>query len=109
MESGADQSLANRILDLLTPIASNGITSIDMDQLIAKVARIPTGLKVDREMITSILDPNKFPLIDKIEGNTIYLSKAPDSTREVNDDQAETEANKIENTAAAQAVKNIKT
>lgn len=105
---GANQSLASRILDILTPIASNGIVSISLDKVINKVQSIPTGLQVDREMLMDILDPNKFPLIKKIEGDQLYLQQPELAIRSVDDEQKETEADDIKKTAEKQAVKNIK-
>lgn len=108
MESGdSSQSLASKILDLLTPLASNGIESITMDNLVTKVQRIPSGLQIDKEVLIDILDPNKFPIIKKIEGDLIYF-KQPELTRSVTDKQKETEADTIKSTAEKQAVKNIK-
>jgi hypothetical protein len=105
---GSSQSLASRILDILTPIASNGIVSISLDNVISKVQSIPTGLHVDREMLMDILDPNKFPLIKKIEGDQLYLQQPEVAIRSVDDEQKETEADDIKNKAEKQAVKNIK-
>jgi hypothetical protein len=101
------QSLANKLLDILTPIAGNGVEFVTVDQLIDKVSSLPTGLLVDREMIMNILDPNEFPLIKSIEGDKLYLTALPQS-RSVSDKQKDTEADKIKKTAAKKAVDAIK-
>lgn len=103
----AHDSLASKILDILTPIAANGMDYVTVDQIIDKVKTIPTGMLVDREMIMDILDPNKFPLIKSIEGDKVYL-KAKETVRSVNDQQKDKEADKIKSSAAKQAIDNIK-
>lgn len=100
-------ALANSILDILTPIAANGVQSVTVQQLIDKVQKIPTGLKIDRELIMSVLDPNKFPMVKSIEGDNIYL-QAPQTIRSVNDKQKDREAEKIKTTAAKQAQQAVK-
>jgi hypothetical protein len=101
------QSLSSKILDILTPIAGNGIEFVTIDQIINKIRGVPTGLKVDREMIMHILDPNKFPLIKSIEGDKLYLSTPP-AQRSINNKQKETEADKIKHSAEKQALNQIK-
>lgn len=103
----AHTTLASKILDILTPIAANGVESVTVDQIIDKIKSIPTGLLIDRELVMDVLDPNKFPLIKSIEGDTVYL-KAKETIRSVNDDQKDTEAEKIKDTAEKQAVKNVR-
>lgn len=107
LQEDVHQTLASKILDILTPIASNGIQYVTVDQVIKKVQSIPTGMKIDRQMIMDILDPNKFPLVKKIEGDKLYL-QSPIADRSVNDAQKDKEADKIKNDAAQQAVKAVK-
>lgn len=101
------QSLTSKILDILTPIAGSGVEFVTVDQVIAKVKGVPTGLLVDREMIMDILDPNQFSLIKKIEGDKLFL-QSPPQERSINDKQKETEAEKIKKTAAKKAADSVK-
>ncbi len=109
MERGNfNRGLSGKILDILTPIASTGVEFISMDQLINKIKHMPTGLKIDREFIMDVLDPNKFSLIQKIEGDKVFLNLPDEVLRKVADPQKEKEADKIAATATQQARKAVK-
>lgn len=108
MDGNATGSLADIMLDLLTPLAGQGIEYITVDQLIGKLKHIPTGQLVDRELVMAVLDPDKFPLVKSIEGDKIYLTQRHGPERSVSDKQKETEEEKIKKTAGQQAIKNIK-
>lgn len=103
-ESTSD-SFVQKILDLLTPIAAQGIEYVTVSQLIQKLSSIASGLYIDRELIMSVLDPNKLPLIKSIEGDKVYLTKMAGPGRSVSDQQADKEQETIHKTATKQAVK----
>ena len=104
-EDDSEASFAQRILDILTPLAANGVEYVTVDQLIQKLQSIPSGLFVDRELIMAVLDPNKFPLIKSIEGDKLFLTKMAGAERSVNDQQADKEQDKIKSSAVKQAIK----
>jgi hypothetical protein len=103
----ATSSLVSKVLDLLTPLAGNGVEYVTVDQLISKLSGSPTGLLVDREMIMDIMTPDQFPLIKSIEGDKIFLT-AKQTARSVSDKQQDREADKIKTTAEKKAIDNIK-
>ena len=104
-DQDSEASFAQRILDILTPLAANGVEYVTVDQLIQKLKSVPSGLYVDRELIMSVLDPNKFPLVKSIEGDKLMLTKMQGADRSVTDKQADQEQEKIKDTATKQAVK----
>ena len=109
MEAGNyNRGLSGKILDILTPIASTGVEYISMDQLIDKIKHMPTGLKIDREFVLDVLDPNKFSMIQKIEGDKVFLNLPQEIIRKVSDPQKEQESDKIKDTATQQAQKAVK-
>lgn len=101
-------NLASVAMDILTPLASNGIQSVEIDKVIEKLQKIPSGFKIDRPLILKLLDPNRFPLVKKIEGNTIYFDEPPKSGRAVSDEDKASEQAKIAKKATQQAVQNVK-
>ena len=101
----SEASFSQRILDILTPLAANGVEYVTIDQVIQKLQSIPSGLYVDRELVMAVLDPNKFPLIKSIEGDKLFLTKMAGADRAVNDEQDDKEQEKIKSTAVKQAIK----
>lgn len=101
----SEESFAQRILDILTPLAANGVEYVTIEQIIQKLKSVPSGLYIDRELIMAVLDPNKLPLIKSIEGDKLYLQKMDGAMRSVTDKQADKEQDKISATATAQAIK----
>lgn len=107
-ESEATDNLISSVLDLLTPLASNGVEYVTVDNLINRMSRIPSGFHVDREMVMDLLNPDQFPIIKSIEGDKLYLKTPVAPERSVSSDQKDKEAEKIKDTAAKQAIKATK-
>ena len=107
-DSSPFSNLASVAMDLLTPLAGNGVESVPIDKVIEKIQQVPSGLKIDRELIIKLLDPNKFPLVKKIEGNTIYFVQPAKSERAVSDSDKESEQAKIRDKATQKAIQNVK-
>lgn len=107
-ESEETDKLISSVLDLLTPLASNGIEYITVDNLINRMSKIPSGFHVDREMVMDLLKPDQFPIIKSIEGDKLYLKTPVAPERSVSSDQKDKEAEKIKDTAAKQAIKATK-
>lgn len=107
-DDDATSSIMDSVLDILTPLASQGVEYVTVDQLIGKLKQLPTGQLIDREFVMTVLNPEKFPLIKSIEGDKIYLTQRYGPDRSVSDKQKETEQDKIKQTAGDQAMKNIK-
>lgn len=108
VDTSAVDSLVSAMLDILTPLASNGVEYVTIDQLADKLSSKSTGQRIDRELIMSVLDVNEFPLVHKIEGDYVYLTHSVESARSVSDEQQDQESEKITQTAQKQAIKNIK-
>lgn len=98
-------SLHATITDILTPLASNGVEYINVDSLISKIDTAACGMKIDREFIMTLIDPDKFSIVDRIEGDKVYLQGSEAPIRAVGDDQKNKEQDRIKDTAAKQAIK----
>lgn len=106
INEGPSDNFENSILDLLTPVAASGVEYVTFQQIIQKLKSIPSGLHIDRELIMTVLDPNKLPIIKKIEGDKIYLNPSLSGPeRSVSDEQQEKEQDQIAKTATKQAIK----
>jgi pyridoxine 5'-phosphate synthase PdxJ len=99
----------NAVIDILTPLAANGVQFVTVQQIMDKMADADTGVAVDRSLLMSILDPDQVKIVKSIEGDRINLNTGNDgSQRAVTQKQQQSEQDKIKNTAADQAMKNIK-
>lgn len=105
---GSQQTFVNSILDMLTPLASQGMEFVTVQQVINKLKGSSSGLHVDRELVMDLLDPDTFPLVKSIEGDKLYLKKLAGPDRSVSAQQKEKEQDTINKTATKQAQDNIK-
>ena len=99
--------LAEDVMEILTPFAVAKVRYVTIQQIIDKLSQLGTGLSIDRGLIMDMLDPNKIKLVKKIEGDRIYLAVPGSEQREVDDDQAEKDAEHVSKQAAQQAQKSI--
>jgi hypothetical protein len=96
------------VVDILTPLASNGVQFVTVQQILDELKNSGTGVDIDRSMLMQILDPDQVKLVSSIEGDRIELSNGDNSPeRSVPKQQKQRDEEKIKNTAAQQAKKNI--
>lgn len=105
---GVSDQIANSVVDILTPLASNGVQYVTVQQVLDDLKNYGTGVSIDRSLLIQILDPNKIKLIKNIEGDRINLNNG-DNGPEISQDDKEQQKSEddIKKTAASQAKKNI--
>jgi pyridoxine 5'-phosphate synthase PdxJ len=97
------------VIDILTPLAANGVQFVTVQQIMDQLSNADTGIAVDRSLLMSILNPDQVKIVKSIEGDRINLNTGNDgSQRAVTQKQKQSEQDKIKDTAADQAMKNIK-
>ena len=93
--------------DVLVPLAANKVPYVTVQQVVDRLQEVRSGARVDRAMVMTVLDPNKVELVDKIEGDRIYLSSpAPDEVAKKEEDE-EADKQKIQAKANQQAKKEV--
>jgi hypothetical protein len=95
------------LMDILTPMVASGLPFVTMTQIIDKLRQLRTGLSIDRNLIMTLLDPNKIKIISKIEGDKVYLSNPNSPDRSLTKDDSEKEADHVEDMAQKQAQKKM--
>jgi hypothetical protein len=70
---GLMDGLREQVMDILTPLAANGVPYVTIQQLVDKLSEEQSGVTIDRNLIYTLLDPNKVRLIKSVEGDRIYL------------------------------------
>lgn len=96
------------VMDYLTPLAANKKEFITMKEVGVMLHELNVGVVIDRELIMKIVDPNICKLVNKIEGDNIYLSYPSSEISSKVEDDKERDIQKIKDTAAKMATKEIK-
>ncbi len=109
-EGGVVSGFRTTIMDILVPLAANGVPYVTVQQVVDKLRDQRSGVAVDRSLIMTVLDPEKAELIKKIEGDRIFLQNPNAATSNVEKKKKE-DAEKAEkrtfDKAATQAKKEI--
>src|SRR5476651_2083018 len=107
-DDGVMDPVRNAVIDILTPLASNGVQFVTVQQVMDQLSNADTGIAIDRSLLMTILDPDQVKIVKSIEGDRINLNTGNNgSQRAVTQKQEKTEQDKIKSTAADQAKKNI--
>lgn len=95
------------LMDILTPMVAADVPFVTIKQVIQKLRQLRTGLVIDRNLIMNLLDPDKIKIIDKIDGDRVYLSNpnSPDRSLKKSDEQKEREH--VDDLATKKATKDI--
>lgn len=107
-DTGVVQELRDAILDMLTPLAAQGLPKISIQAIIDKLRDVHSGVAIDRALVMHVLDPQEVKMITKIEGDSVYFKLADPTEREVSDEKAEQEKDHLKSTAVDQAKANMK-
>ena len=99
--------LRQAALDYLTPLLSQGVPFVTVNQMIEALRNNHFGLVINRPMIMDILDPDRVEAIDKIEGDRIILASPESETREVDAEDAEQDQEHVQDMAQDQAKKSL--
>jgi hypothetical protein len=85
------------LMDILTPMVAADVPFVTVKQIIEKLRQLRTGLVIDR-----------IKIIDKIDGNRVYLSNPNSPTRSLKKSDEEKEAEKVDKMATKKATDNLK-
>lgn len=93
------------LMDVLTPMVASKVPFVTVQQIIDKLRDMRTGMAVDRNLVMTLLDPDEIKIIDKIEGDRVYLNNPESALRSVDKEDAEKEAEHVTDLAQGQAKK----
>ena len=99
------RDLRKTVLDFLTPKAAHKVDYVTVSSLLDYLKDQNSGVTMDRAMIMDLCDPNRLPMVKKIEGNLIYLTvpMADGEDRAVDADEAEADAEHVTGMASKHA------
>jgi hypothetical protein len=101
------EQLRQAALDYLTPLLSQGVPFVTINQMIEALRNSHFGIIINRPMIMDILDPDEVQAVDKIEGDRIFLGSPETDSREVDAEDAEQDREHVQDMAQDQAKKSM--
>ena len=103
------EQLRQAALDYLTPLLSENVPFITINQMIEALRHNDFGIVVNKPMVMELLDPDEVEAISKIEGDRIFLTTPDtvDQDREVSADDAEKDQEHVQDMAQDQAQQNL--
>lgn len=106
-DGGVVEELRGSILDMLTPLAAQGVPFITVQAIVNKMHELHSGLQIDRALVMHVLDPAEVKMVSKIEGDRVYFTLAPKDNK-AGEDEAQKNADKVSANAMSQAKDNLK-
>lgn len=97
--------LRSLVIDVLTPLAAGNIPFVTVQQIVDRLREARSGVRVDRNLIMTILNPDEVKIVKKIEGDRIYLSLPVRDEVSKTEDDEEREKERIRGKAQKQATK----
>lgn len=107
-EGSVVDDLRAAILDMLTPLAAQGVPKVSIQAIIDKMRDVHSGVAVDRALVMHVLDPQTVKMVKKIEGDSVFFSLADDEANAASEDEEQKAADRVKSTAVDQAKKQIK-
>lgn len=108
---GDENSLLDRlrvqVMDFLTPLAAKKVEYIPIQHVADILADARSGLIIDRGLIMQIIDPETCKLVNKVEGDKVYLSLPVDEMSAKTAEDEQKEKDEIAQKAAKVAKKEI--
>lgn len=105
-----EETLRSSVENVLIPLVAQGVPYTTVDAIIDNLSDSgikSMGLRIDRALVMQLLDPDKTSIVKKVEGDRVYLTlPTPDVTAKSERDE-EQDIKHVQNTATAQAKKNI--
>ncbi len=99
------EDIKQSLMDILTPMVASRVPFVTVQQIIDKLRSLRTGVIIDRNLIMTLLDPDQIKIIDKIDGDRVYLSNPGAPDRSLGQDDTEKEAEHVDDMAQKQAQK----
>ncbi len=67
------QGMRKKVIDILVPLAANGVPYVTIQQLVDKIGEQHSGISIDRNFVYTLLNPDEVRLVKSVEGDRIYL------------------------------------
>jgi len=99
--------LQQAALDILTPMIAHKVPFVSVKSIVDQLRDTRPGIVIDRDLVLSLLDPDKIAAVTKIEGDRIYLSGAPSEQNVADKTEAEKSIAKVKKNAIKQAQKKV--
>lgn len=99
--------LRQAALDYLTPLLSQNVPFVTINQMIEALRNSQFGIVINRAMIMDILDPDQVEAVSKIEGDKIFLATPDSETREVDAEDEQKDQEHVADMAQDQAQDNL--
>jgi len=106
-ESGMMDSLRARLMDYLTPLVVRKVAYVTVTDIAETLREYRTGFTIDRSFIMELINPDEMKIVKKIEGDKVYLDFVEAANSEISAEEKQREEDKIKNTAAKQAKKEL--
>lgn len=96
------------LLDILTPMVASHVPFVTLDAIIEKMSDFRMGVAIDKNLIMTLLNPDEIKIIDRIEGDKIYLNLGIPNERALGQDDVEKDKQHVSKMAGDQAAKAMK-
>jgi hypothetical protein len=106
-KGGVVQDLRDQMLDMLMPLATQGVPFVTIQAIVDKMKELNSGVSVDRALVMHVLDPAEVKMVSKIEGDRVYFGLDNDQNK-AGEKEEEKNANKVNDMAVSQAKNNLK-
>lgn len=95
-------------MDVLIPIAASGVPYVGIDQVMQKLGTMKSGIRVTRDLVMDVLDPEKVKLVKSISGDRIEFVLPSPVENKHNEEDAEHDKHKVDDMAKKQLNKELK-
>lgn len=103
------QELRDSILDMLMPLAAQGVPYVTVQAIVDKMQELGSGVAIDRALVMHVLDPAEVNMVSKIEGDRVYFGLNNDeNANKAGEDEAQKNAEKVNSMAVQQAKNSMK-
>ena len=99
--------LRQAALDYLTPLMSQNVPFVTVNQMIEALRSSGFGIVINRSIIMDLLNPEQVEAVDRIEGDRIFLHQPGKVEREVDAEDAEQDQAHVSDMAQSQAKKTL--
>lgn len=100
--------MRSTVMDILTPVAANGVESVSLSALMKKLEEVDAGIVLDRDLALKILNPDIIRLITKVEGDRVYLDQPSKISSSSNERETIKKVKRVKKMATKAAKKRIK-
>ncbi len=99
--------IKDSLLDILTPMVASKVPFVTVHHIVDKLRQMKTGIAINRNLVMTILDPNKIKMVDRIEGDRVYLRNDDAPENSLTQDDKEKDQDHVQDLAQKQAQKSM--